>query len=303
MEKDNAKFPYTIYDAHHHLWNLSSVEYPWLNAKGVKRFFGDPAPIQKNYLAKDFQSDINALPVKKSVHIQVGADDPLAETAWLQNCSDEHGFPHAIVAYCDLENKDRNASLDQLQEHSALKGIRQIIGRHPEEDAQHGTSSLLSNTEWHKGLKELAMRNLSFDLQIIPDQMKKMYQILKNLEHLQVVICHAGSPWYRDSQGWKIWQQGLLQLAKLPNVHCKLSGLGMFDREWSVESLRPVFDTVLETFGTERVMFGSNFPVDKLYGPYDKLWWSYLELCQGLSDIEKINLFQHNCKNFYKLED
>lgn len=301
MDKENTQFPYTIYDAHHHLWDLSEVEYPWLNAKGVTRFFGDPAPIQKNYLVSDFKNDFNGLPVTKSVHIQVGAADSLAENACIQAFSDEFSYPHGIVAFCKLENENRNQQLDRLQEHSALKGIRQIIGRHPVEDKQHGTHSLIENPEWQQGLKELATRQLRFDLQLIPDQLDSMFEILKHIEDLPVVICHAGSPWYRDPEGWAMWKKGISQLAQLPNVSCKISGLGMFDHDWTVDSLRPVFDTVLEAFGPQAVMFGSNFPVDKLYGAYDKLWWSYLELCKHCSDDEKRQLFQKNCNDFYHL--
>lgn len=294
--------PFSIVDAHHHLWDLDAVSYPWLMAKGVKRFFGDPAPIQKNYLVENFKTDFGNVPIEKSVHIQVGSADTLAETTWLQNCSENEKFPHAMVAYCDLESSNRDLQLDGLQAFNALRGIRQIIGRHPEEDAQHGTDSLLSDPNWSAGLIELAKRDLSFDLQLIPDQLEPAFEVFSQVENLKVAICHAGSPWYRDPEGWAMWKNGLRKFSELPNVVCKISGLGMFDRKWTVASLRPVFDTVIEIFGVERCMFGSNFPVDKLYGGYEDLWLAYLELCNELSNDEKALLFNQNATQFYRLD-
>ncbi len=303
MSSSEEAAPFTIIDAHHHLWDLDAVHYPWLAAKGVKRFFGDPTPIQKNYLPDDMRADIGELPVEKTVHIQVGAasDQHLAETAWLQGMADTHKLPNAIVAYCELENANRGKTLDQLQNFAAVRGIRQIVGRSPNENRQTGSGALLNNEQWLEGLKELVRRGLSFDLQLIPDQMEQAYTVLSQVEKLPVALCHCGSPWYRDTDGWQLWQSGLRRLASLPNVQCKISGLGMFDSNWTLDSLKPVFDTVLEIFGPERCMFGSNFPVDKLYRDYQTLWKSYIQLCKALTDTERRQMFSDNCQRFYRL--
>ena len=104
---------FDICDAHHHLWDLSAVHYPWLNApKGTRRFFGDPTAVQKNYRVTDFQSDIDQLPITQSVHIQVGAaaDQHLAETAWVQSQIDSapvegKTLPSAINGFCAKVSK------------------------------------------------------------------------------------------------------------------------------------------------------------------------------------------------------
>lgn len=294
---------HTIIDAHHHLWDLNAVHYPWLAAKGVKRFFGDPTPIQKNYLPADFKADIGDLPIRKSVHIQVGAadDQHLAESQWVQSKVDNSDYPTALVAYCALEKTDRSSMLDQLHELDALRGIRQIVGRAPQEDKQTGTDALIGNTDWQRGLRDLAQRGLRFDLQLIPDQMEAMYTVLSGIDQLPVAICHCGSPWYRDVEGWLMWKQGLSKLASLPNTVCKISGLSMFDHSWTVDSLRPVVDTVIEIFGTERCMFGSNFPVDKLHTDYQSLWHAYFTLTEQYSADEREHLFNQTCANFYSL--
>ncbi|MFT7528849.1 MAG: putative TIM-barrel fold metal-dependent hydrolase [Arenicella sp.] len=300
-------FPYPIYDAHHHLWDLAIVDYPWLTTRGIVRFFGDPAPIQKNYLVEDLKSDIGMLPVQGSVHIQVGADatQHLLESQTVQSFADASNLANGIVAFCALEHPDRNAMLDSLSELNNFRGVRQIVGRSPEEDKQTGTGSLLNNPEWLEGLYELERRSLSFDLQLIPEQMQQAAEVFAQVPSLSVAVCHCGSPWYRDKKGWALWKDGLTSLAELPNIHCKISGLSMFDHHWTVDSLRPIIDTVLDIFGAERCMFGSNFPVDKLHTSYERLWMAYLEIVESYrparSESQKRALFKDNCAAFYRL--
>ena len=306
-------FPYPIIDAHHHLWDLDAVHYPWLATKGIVRFFGDPAPIQKNYLVKDLKQDIGDLPVQGSVHIQVGADENqhLLESQTVQSLADSSGLNNSpslangIVAYCQLEDPERNLMLDELAKLDNFRGVRQIVGRSPEEDQQTGTGSLLNNPQWLDGLYELERRSLSFDLQLIPDQMQQAAEVFAQVPNLAVALCHCGSPWYRDEIGWAMWIDGLRLLAENSNVHCKISGLSMFDHDWSTDTIRPIITAVLDAFGPERCMFGSNFPVDKLHTSYQKLWMAYLEIVNdhkpSFSEPQKYALFKDNCSAFYKL--
>lgn len=303
-------FPFVIYDAHHHLWDLEAVHYPWLATKGIKRFFGDPAPIQKNYLPDDLKSDFGNLPVEKTVHIQVGADDDqhLLESQMVQRLADSSGLANGIIGFCALEKIDRSSKLDEFSRLDNFRGVRQIVGRSPEEDKQTGTNSLLYDDAWLEGLRELEERGLTFDLQLIPDQMLRAAEVLSHVPDLAVALCHCGSPWYRDTTGIALWQNGLRELAELPNVHCKISGLSMFDHSWTVDTLRPIVETVINVFGPERCMFGSNFPVDKLHTSYSRLWYAYLEILDSMSitdnllnSIQKQQLFKDNCATFYRL--
>ena len=303
--------PFVIYDAHHHFWDLNAVHYPWLATKGIKRFFGDPAPIQKNYLPDDLKSDFGNLPVEKTVHIQVGADESqhLLESQMVQSLADSSGLANAIVSYCALEQPERSARLDEYSRLNNFRGVRQIVGRSPEEDKQTGTNSLLYSDAWLEGLKDLQKRGLSFDLQLIPDQMSRAAEVFSQVPDLSVALCHCGSPWYKDTKGIALWQNGLKKLAELPNVHCKISGLSMFDHNWTVDSLQPIVATVINIFGPERCMFGSNFPVDKLHTSYDRLWNAYFEILESvlfnsefLSSSQKQQLLRDNCARFYRLD-
>lgn len=286
-------------DAHHHLWDLDAVSYPWLMAKGVERFFGDPSPIQRNYLIDEFRAEAGGQGFAASVHIQVGAESGWEEAKWVQSVADwAPDWPMAQVVFCDLTSKDLTDQLDAFQTLSTVRGVRQIVGRAPGEDAQTGTNALLDDPAFLAGLREAGRRGLSFDLQLIPELMKKTANILAQAPETQVALCHAGSPHDRSSQELANWAEALKSLSGLDNVTCKLSGLGMFDHNWQAESFRPIVETVLAQFGADRVMFGSNFPVDKLYSDYPTLIAAYRAL---IPPEKHEQVFHNTARVFYGL--
>ena len=269
-------------DSHHHLWDLGAVSYPWLEARGVERFFGDPTPIQRDYLISEFAGDAAAQGFGGSVHIQVGAADPLAEARWIQSvCDNNADWPMVQVAFCDLASADLGRQLDDLQALPSVRGVRQIIGRAPGEDAVTGTNDLLESPDFLYGLKEVGARGLSFDLQLIPELMPATARLLEQVPDTKVALCHAGSPHDRTPAGIAAWAQALNALSDLPHVTCKLSGLGMFQHDWTTEDFRPLVETCLDQFGMTRCMFGSNFPVDSLYSDYATLAGALRALVPG----------------------
>lgn len=282
-------------DAHHHLWDLSAVHYPWLMARGVTRFFGDPTPIQRDYLLPEFRRD--AAGFDGSVHIQVGAEDGLAEARWIQSVADANpDWPMVQVAFCDLTADDLGARLDALQALPSLRGVRQIVGRAPGEDAVTGTNALLVDPRFVAGLREAGVRGLSFDLQLIPELYADMARVLEAAPDTKVALCHAGSPHDRTAAGIAAWARDLRRLANLPQVTCKLSGLGMFDHDWTTETIRPLVETCLDLFGPDRCMFGSNFPVDSLYSDYATLLAAHEEI---VPEEMKPQVFGDTARAFY----
>ena len=296
-----------IVDAHHHLWNLNKIRYPWLMERGVRRFFGDPTAIQQDYLVGDFLDDVGDLPVTSSVHIQVGAAaaDSVAETRWLQSAARRTplGIPNAIVAFCDLADENSGKILDVQTESGNLRGIRQIVGRSPEEDSASGTGLLLDNPVWLENLARLPARQLSFDLQLIPAQLPAVTEVLAGIPDLQVALCHCGSPHDQSGEGLAFWRKELARLAKLPNVYCKLSGFCMFEQDWNAERVKRTALTAIDIFGVHRCMFGSNFPIEKLYVSYQELYACYLGIVDRFSTSEKHALMAGNAERFYRLVD
>lgn len=284
-------------DAHHHLWDLGAVAYPWLMARGETRFFGDPTPIQKNYLLDEHRR--GATGFGASVHIQVGAADSWAEAHWVQSVAEATpDWPLVQVVFCDLTAPDLGAELDRFQTLSTLRGVRQIVGRAPGEDAATGTGALLDDPRFAEGLRELARRGLSFDLQVIPEHCEGMARVLDAAPDTHVALCHAGSPHDRSAPGLAVWAKALPLLSDRPNVTCKLSGLGMFDHDWTPASIRPIVETCLAQFTPDRCMFGSNLPVDSLYSDFATLTAAYDTL---LPDAAKPAVFHDTAAAFYRL--
>lgn len=292
-----------IIDAHHHLWDLDVCHYPWLMARGEHRFFGDPGPIQKNYLVQDLRADASDYVLDASVHIQVGVapGDELRETEWLQETGDAQGLPSAIVAYCELDRPDAMARIEEQLQFSRLRGVRQIIGRSDSEDAVTQSGALIDSAVWRENLAALGEYELSFDLQLTPQQVPRIVDVLANAAQTRIALCHCGSPWTQTVEGIKSWADGLRLLASLPNVQCKISGLGMFDHQWSVDSVRPIVETCIEVFGPGRAMFGSNFPVDKLHADYARVWGAFEEITAGLSQQDQQELFSGTARKFYRI--
>ena len=282
-------------DAHHHLWDLSAVHYPWLMAKGVRRFFGDPGPIQQNYLLEEFRADARGFGA--SVHIQVGAEDAFAEASWVQDVADAHpDWSMAQVVFADLTSERLGEELDRMQELPTVRGVRQIVGRAPEEDRSTGTNALLDDLRFVEGLREVGRRGLNFDLQLIPDLYGAMADVLSDVPGTRVALCHAGSPHDRTPEGLRAWSKELGRLSGIPQVSVKLSGLGMFEHDWTKESVRPIVEACLEQFGTTRCMFGSNFPVDSLYSDYRTIVEAYESL---VPDDAQLAVFGGTATAFY----
>ncbi|MDJ0918174.1 MAG: amidohydrolase family protein [Woeseiaceae bacterium] len=292
-----------IVDAHHHLWDLNACRYPWLMAKGVKRFFGDPTPIQKSYLVEDLRRDAQDYVIDASVHIQVGVaeGDELRETEWLESTAESTGLPSAIVAYCALEQPDAPGQIDAQSKHPRVRGLRQIVGRSDEEDALSGSGSLIADPAWLENLNLLGDMGLSFDLQLTPRQVPAVAEVLSRVPNTRVALCHCGSPWDQTEAGLASWRKGLELLAGLPQVSCKISGLGMFDHQWTLDSIRPIVEACVDIFGAERCMLGSNFPVDKLHADYSRVWGAFETILASLPDDEQARLFGDAARSFYRI--
>lgn len=293
-------------DAHHHLWDLQACHYPWLMARGVRRFFGDPTPIQRNYLVSDLLDDAGPIALAGSVHVQVGvaAGEEVAETTWLQSVADAAdgaGLPSAIVAYCDLASTDVESNLRQQCAYKRIRGVRQILGRAPHDEQQRQSDQLIDDPQWQRGVAMLSGLGLSFDLQLLPLQAARVARVLERLPELRFAICHCGSPWDLSRQGQAEWRAALATLAKLPGAACKISGFGMFNPGWDVESIRPVIRSVIDLFGPDRCMFGSNFPVEKLVSSYVRLLDAYDQVTSDFGNIERSMLFGGTARLFYRL--
>lgn len=281
-------------DSHHHLWDMDQGHYHWLEEEEPEEtaVVGDYSAIRRNYLIGDLLADFEGSSVIKSVHVQAeyGGDDQVWETAWLQRVADEHGYPHAIVAKTDLASEGARAELERHGEHANMRGVRNFVQG---ED--------LLRTEFRRGLQALSDLGFSYDLNSTWEGMGEARQAAELFGDLQFILGHCGVPMERTPEYFDAWRSGMATLAGAPNVACKISGLGMTDHSWTVDSIRPWVLACIETFGVERCMFGSNWPVDSLYSPYRTVVEAYREITADFSADERDALFRRNAEHYYKV--
>lgn len=301
---DNIK----IVDAHHHLWDLNNADtkYSWLMVTEGEAFFGDYAAIRKNYLLEDYIEDTKNQNIIKSVHVQAEHDDdkPVNETAWLQNLADTHSskLPNAIVAFADFSKNNVSEILDAHQEYKNTRGIRQILSYNKDEPKySHATEDFMKNSTWVENFKYIRNRNLSFDIQIYKHQMEDAVNLANKYNDVLFILNHTGEPCYQSKEYIESWEQNMKKLAKCENVVAKISGLGMFDPNWTIDSTRIFVEKTIQIFGIERCMFASNFPVDKIFNSFDTYWNSFKEITKNYSENDKKLLFSSNAEKYYRI--
>ena len=291
-------------DAHVHLWDLKRISYPWLTAPfsddGPN---GSVEPIAADYLLDDYLADAANWNVVGMVHVDAGADASAAlnETRWLQDMADERGMPQAIVAFAALDDPGVEALLEAHSAHPNVRGIRHIVNWHPDPKRTYTARDVTGDEAWQRGFGLLGKYGLSFDLQCYPNQFGPMAGLIAKHPDIPVIINHAGMAVPGDGAGWDEWRRGMRQLAQLPNVDVKISGMGFARRDWNVEFARSYVLETIEIFGTGRAMFASDFPTDKLFGTFDATLGAYAQIVESFSLDERRDLFGRNANRVYRL--
>jgi predicted TIM-barrel fold metal-dependent hydrolase len=268
---------------------------------------GDARDLKHDYLLDDLLGEAGDVEVLKLVHVEANHDpaDPVEETRWLQSIADREqsrGMPNAIVAAVDLSASNAPALLEAHASFANTRGIRQILNVHENKLFDYVGRHFMREPQWREHFALLRRYDLSFDLQLYPSQMEEAAALARAHGDTQFVINHAGMFVDRSSvAGYRAWRDGMRLLAGCPNVAVKISGLAMFDHRWTVESLRPYVLETVDTFGVERAMFASNFPVDRLFGSYADLWHAYAAIVADASVAEKEALFCRNAERCYRI--
>lgn len=294
-----------IVDPHMHLWDLDRHYYAWLQDTPLPNNpAGDMSLIAyKSYGLSDYLADAKGWNVVQTVHVECGLppQDQLSETDWLQEIADTRGVVAGIVAGANLDDPDVEAMLAAHAARPAVRGVRQIVNWHEDPIKTYGPTDKLLDTRWRTGFALLAKYGLSFDLQLYASQMAVAAELADAHPDIPLIVNHAGMPTDRDEAGLEAWREGLAVLAQRPNVSCKISGLAMVDRSWSTASLKPFVLQVIETFGVERCLFASNFPVERVHGSFGAFYAAYDAITAGFSDEEREALFAGNARRIYRL--
>lgn len=286
-------------DAHHHLWQLSTINYPWLMDKGSSRFFGQADPIRQDYLPENYYDD-HQRKIARSVHIQVGCitEHNELETALIESFIAQGAPIAAIVAAVDVRANNLSQQLENQCVYKHVKGVRHMIGKSPDENA---LLPPFIEEEWLEGWQQIAKCGLTFDLQCTAEQYPSIYQALLQVPSLSVVLCHFASPWVQNDVGFKHWLFWMKKFASLPNCYIKLSGFSMFTHQFNLVQYLKYSHAAIAIFGAKRCMLGSNFPVDKLHMTFKQLQCAWRVLLSSLHQDDQVWLTHKAAQSFYQI--
>ncbi|HEY2446189.1 MAG TPA: amidohydrolase family protein [Rhizomicrobium sp.] len=291
-----------VVDAHHHIWRQADL--PWLTGPIQPRIFGPYEAIRRDYPIEEFRSDLLDSGVVKSVYVQTNwpKDRYEDEAVWVQRTAEATGWPHAIVAYADFSVEDVRPQFDRLARHKLVRGIRMQLHWHE--------NPLYRFAEWpdlpldpkiQRNVARLADYNWSFDLQVFASQMPDAASLAEACPAVTFVLQHAGMLEDLSQAGRSEWRAGMVRLGDCPNVVSKLSGLGTFLHRNDPAHIAEVVRETVSIFGAERCLFGSNFPIEKLWTSYADLVSAHRKALEGLSPGEQRAVLHDTAMRVYQI--
>jgi predicted TIM-barrel fold metal-dependent hydrolase len=282
-------------DTHVHFYDFSrdDLRWAWLEPAFVHPVLGNIDGIKaRRFVADELIAETRFANVSKIVHVQaaLGSENPVNETAWLQEMADTTGFPHGIVGECHLANDDYAEVLERHAQFANMRGIRDF-----------GPGDYLIDPAWQRGYRELAKYGWVCCLDSDPDHYGQAAELAREVPGATMCIDHAGFPRKRDEEYFAHWRTELAKVAACDNAVIKISGLGMCDPHWTLESWRPWVSACIELFGVERSFFGTNWPVDRLFSSYPDVIDAYAQLISGYSLDEQTALFSGNAERIFRI--
>ncbi|MEU9052341.1 amidohydrolase family protein [Streptomyces sp. NPDC048384] len=276
----------TTVDAHHHVWDLSVRDQDWIAGPELQ-------PLRRNFTVDDLASEARAAGVDRTVLVQTVT--VAEETPEFLALAAEHELIAGVVGWTDLTRPDVAEELARLRELPGgryLKGIRHQVQGEPDPE-------WLLRADVRRGLAAVAEAGLVYDLVVLPHQLPACAKAAASLPELTFVLDHLGKPPIA-SGAREPWTPDVRALAALPNTVCKLSGMvtEADPVSWTVDDLRPYADVVLEAFGPQRLMFGSDWPVSTLAAPYGQV----LATAQDLTGPDdRTHIFETTATRVYDL--
>jgi L-fuconolactonase len=269
-------------DAHQHFWSYDAAQYPWIPPG---------SPLHRTWLPDDLAALQAPLGFEGSIAVQ--ARQVVGESDWLLGLADRHAGVKGVVGWVDLRSDRVEEDLVRLARHPKFVGVRHVVQDEPDDDFMLGA-------DFRRGISKLRAHGLTYDLLIYPRQLRAALRLAENFPEQAFVLDHVAKPNVKDGR-LEPWRSDLLRLARLPNVHCKVSGLitEADHRAWRAEQFRPYLDTVFEAFGLPRLMYGSDWPVCLFAGDYAAAFSLIDDYARQFTPAEREALFGGNCASFY----
>jgi len=268
-------------DSHQHFWKYSEAEYPWI---------GKGTPLQRDWLPADLECEAAKVHIDGSVVVQ--ARQTIEESRWLLKLADESPFIKGVVGWVDLQSEKVEDDLAPLSKHQKFVGVRHVVQSEP--------ADFLLKPEFVRSLGKLKEFNLAYDLLLFPKHLPSAIKVVAQLPEQRFVLDHIAKPMIRAGL-IQPWKDDIKELAKHPNVFCKISGLVTEAKlkGWQKEDFRPCLDVVFAAFGEDRVMFGSDWPVCLLAASYEEVHGLATDYFNQFSAEAREKFFGGNAAKFY----
>lgn len=273
-----------VIDSHHHFWNYDPVEFDWIDES--------MRSIRRSFLPDDLEAQISTVGIDGVISVQ--ARQILKETDFLLNQAEANEFIKAVVGWVPLADANINELLDRYNHAPKLKSVRHVV--------QGEARGFLDSEAFNHGINALKAYDLVYDILIFEHQLAETIRFVDRHPNQAFVLNHIAKPQIKINQ-FEPWKENILELSKRENVTCKISGMVTEAdfHNWQAAQLHPYLDTVLEAFGADRIMFGSDWPVCLVACDY-KQWYDLIrEYIQQLSSTEQANIMGNTAIQTYKI--
>ncbi|HIA47409.1 MAG TPA: amidohydrolase [Candidatus Hydrogenedentes bacterium] len=272
-------------DAHQHFWQYNDDDYGWMS--------GETGILRSNHLPDDLWQAQKRIGFDGSVAVQ--ARQTLEETHWLLSLANLEPRIKGVVGWIDLASNKVDIQLAQFGTHPKLVGVRHVVQDEPDDE-------FMLRPEFLEGIRKLKRYNLVYDLLLYEKHLPVAIKVVRDLPEQTFVLDHISKPLIKD-RVLSPWDANLSELASFPNVSCKLSGM-VTEADWASwkpEDLAPYMDIALEAFGPERLMIGSDWPVCRVAGEYERVMQCTIDYLKKLSKKEQVLVLGDNCRRIYEL--
>jgi len=274
-------------DSHQHYWHFNTVDYGWMGE--------NMSVIKRDFLPPDLLPELKSIGFDGSVAVQ--ARQSLEETNWLLQLADEHPQIKGVVGWVDLQSEQAEAQIAAFAQHPKAVGVRHVI--HDEEDID-----FMLRPAFIRGVQLLEKYNLAYDILIFPKHLTNTIGFVKQFSEQQTfVVDHIAKPLIKDGIV-SPWKEDIAVLAKFPNVYCKVSGM-VTEADWNTwkpEDIRPYLDIVVEAFGPERILIGSDWPVCLVAGKYSEVMQVVIDYISSFTEKEQALMLGGNAVKAYRIE-
>ena len=272
-------------DAHQHFWRYDPVRDSWINQ--------EMTILQDDFMPEHLQPILEHYGFQGSVVVQ--SDQSIEENLFQLQNAEQYPFIKAVVGWVDMEAADLTEQLQQFRQYPKLKGFRSML------QSENDRSAML-RPKFKRGISQLKSFGYTFDLLVLPDQLKYALELVTEFPDQSFVLNHIGKPNIRH-RAIADWQKDIKALADQQNVYCKVSGMVTEAdlRNWKFEDFKPYLDVIFESFKTNRVMYGSDWPVCRLAATFGEVTAILDGYTAAFSEHERALFWGGNACEFYHI--